>query len=102
MTWRALYEKFHKWGDMRSRLDDLIIAKFVTFEECCSTCLVLYRFEEAQVTQQGQFLQIMLLCPECGDRKKVALHSWYHKRGLMKNSLMGADNDGWRENRRTG
>ena len=74
---------------MRSRLDDLTIAKFVTFEECCSACFVLYRFEEARVTRQGRFLHIMLLCPECGHRKKVALHSWYHKRGLMKKFTNG-------------
>ena len=67
-------------GTMRSRLDDLTIAKFETFEECCSACLVLYRFEEARVTRGGRFLEIMLLCPECGDRKKVVLHSWYERR----------------------
>ncbi len=78
---RETYRREWKAYLMRSRLDDLTIAKFMAFEECCSVCLVLYRFEEARVTQKGLFLEIMLLCPECGHRKKVALHSWYERRG---------------------
>ena len=67
---------------MRSRLDDLSTAKIETFTECCSACKCLYVFEEARVTRQGRFLEVMLLCPECGHRKKVALHSWYERRSV--------------------
>ncbi len=58
------------------RIDALLTSEFKKLDETCPSCAAnALVFEEAKASQDGSFLEVLLLCTDCGHRLKIRIEA---------------------------